>query len=359
MSYIGRLKPRTWEVQGSAQQQEGALTGDMSLVPAWRRIQRLDEDASKVRVRLLGSLDEADRILEELRQIQVDVNTTYDELQVRLTSIEAELQQIRDDMSGMLFDDRYLRLIGGSISGSLNVAQNFTVGLATTLGGFLEAQMGASVAASLWVGQNITSEAAIAAHGAITAGADVVVGADLVVPQPLPCTNMILVVNSGRIEISFSPSGSARVDEYEIAVARGAGPYKIVRTYAAEDVSPGTTLLYDCPAPDTYYVRATAMYKKRRSNGLTQTAVVTQAVLDPTIAFVVPYMDKILVHYQIPDDPRIEKVEVYVDAKDTAGALTPPASPYYTGRQDRLEYPILPADRSKLHQFWIKSIARS
>lgn len=182
---------------------------------------------------------------------------------------------------------------------------------------------------------------------------------------PDPPYNLALSEIDDYVELTFNLPATLGVNEYEIWSSLGnADNYKLREIIPAEDIPQGTETL---TVVDKSYSRVTTVYYKiysvddgNRSTALTGSIQLTNTVPDPASINVEPDLYSFNISYPVPDDRRLDSIEIYVDAKtDELSLNRTDATLIYKGLLNKTTYDIQTTDLEKTHQFWVESVTRT
>jgi hypothetical protein len=176
-------------------------------------------------------------------------------------------------------------------------------------------------------------------------------------------TALTLTESGATVNVGFTLSTSTEVTEYEIWSSIGdTTHYKLIALVNKADTS-GTTYTF---VDDTYTRKTTIYYRIYAKNGSVRSAALTGSialagtVADPTSLQVVANIDSFEIHYVVPNDRRLLKVELLVGANAVEANLTEAsATIVYSGLSSHYTYKIPSADYDKFHNVWVRSVTRT
>lgn len=181
---------------------------------------------------------------------------------------------------------------------------------------------------------------------------------------PDPPHNLILQEIEDYVVITFNLSPTIDVDEYQIWRSTDGKNYHFLNSVASIDIPEGATTL---TLKDNYYDRLTILYYKIhaarngvKSSFLAGNIEVINQVPHPTNVEVIPDDEYFIIKYDIPEDRRLDYIEIYKDAHIDQTMITESnASLIYQGTADSFIYQIPETDKDKYHQFWVYSVTRT
>jgi hypothetical protein len=288
-------------------------------------------------------------------------------------------------------DGRYLRLSGGTVTGSLiidSVFANSGIEIGDT-----------SLAETPYIdfhssGNNIDYDARIVASGgnatvgkgtlsveASTFNVDgnitltgTVDGVDVAsfksmydthTKTPNPPTTLALTEDGDTMDVRFALSDSSEVTEYEIWASFGTNTnYEVVGIVNKVDIAGGSTTYTftddSYNRKGTIYYRVYAKNGSVRSSALEGSTTLLNTVADPTNLQVIANVDSFDIYYTVPQDRRLDHIEVLIDKQDVEANLAESnAVVVYSGLADRYTYKIPSIDYDKFHNVWVRSVTRT
>jgi len=181
--------------------------------------------------------------------------------------------------------------------------------------------------------------------------------------KPDAPTNLTLLENDDKVQIQFKPpTEDLSINIYEIWSSVGnTTSYGLIAQVKPEDIENNLASIID-----KSYIRKTNIYYKIyaitngvRSSPLEGNITLVNNAHEAFYVSVVPYLESFMVQYTIPNDRRIDHVEVYKQALTSSTGFEETSSDLiYTGTADSYTYKIPHTDIDKFHKFWIKTITK-
>ena len=178
---------------------------------------------------------------------------------------------------------------------------------------------------------------------------------------PSAPTNLSLTQVDGTVVIQFN-TASGEVHNYEIWSSVGdTTNYNLIGVVNEDNFSSSIELIDDTFNRNaTMYYSAYSVRHGKYSTALTGSITVSGNVADVTGMRVMESLEGYHLEWKLPNDNRLQQVDVKVDAADTLGGLSEGASStFYTGIAEHTFYEVPEADANKFHQFWIYTITRT
>ena len=178
--------------------------------------------------------------------------------------------------------------------------------------------------------------------------------------EPNPPTNLILNQINNTVIIQFDSSGN--YDRYEVWSSVGnTNNYNLIGVFNT-DIITGTMELTD----DTFnkngiiYYSVYSIKNGKYSTALTGSINVTGNVPDPSNMKVMETLHGYHIEWELPNDPRLQQVEVYVHSSPTFSGLSESLSTnFYTGLSTSTFFTPSETDSNNFHQFWVSSVTRT
>ncbi len=178
---------------------------------------------------------------------------------------------------------------------------------------------------------------------------------------PSAPTNLVLTQVGGTVTVEFD-SASGEVHRYEVWSSVGdTTNYNLIGVINEDNVTATMEVVDDTFNRNaTIYYSVYAIRHGKYSTALSGNVTVTGNVADVTGMRVMEALEGYHLEWTLPNDNRLQQVEVNVDSADTLGGLSEGASStFYTGIAEHTFYEVPEADANKFHQFWIYAITRT
>ena len=157
-------------------------------------------------------------------------------------------------------------------------------------------------------------------------------------------------------------SASGEVHRYEVWSSVGSTTnYNLIGVINEYNVSSSYQIVDDTfNKNDTMYYSVYSLRHGKYSTALAGNITVTGNVADVSNMRVMDSLEGFHLEWALPNDNRLQQVEVNVDSATTLGGLSEGASTnFYTGLTEHTFYEVPEADANKFHQFWIYTITRT
>ena len=178
---------------------------------------------------------------------------------------------------------------------------------------------------------------------------------------PSPPTNLSLTQEDGTVVVQFT-SASGDINRYEVWSSVGdENNYNLIGALNEDNFTASIQITDDTfNKKDTIYYSVYSLNHGKYSDSLTGNITVTGDVANVTDMRVMEALHGYHLEWALPNDNRLQQVNVKVDSSTTlAGLSEANSTTFYSGLAEHTFYEVPEADANKYHQFWIDSVTRT
>jgi hypothetical protein len=178
---------------------------------------------------------------------------------------------------------------------------------------------------------------------------------------PSPPTNLSLTQEDGTVVVQFT-SASGDINRYEVWSSVGdENNYNLIGALNEDNFTASIQITDDTfNKNDTIYYSIYSLNHGKYSDSLTGNITVTGDVANVTDMRVMEALHGYHLEWTLPNDNRLQQVNVKVDSSTTlAGLSEANSTTFHSGLTEHTFYEVPEADANKYHQFWIDSVTRT